>query len=300
MIHLIFIIFFVSLIFPNVFAQEPDGIVRLENLAKIFESPQALLEQLSIDFAKDVSTIDLLTFSLGMVAYGIFIWHFYRFIARREIITLPLTKYQTDGKKITSLAAYLIKYIIVFPVVITAWFVVYSLFMFFLAPEISGEFVFLIVISLVVAIRIAAYYKEDLAKDLAKMIPFSLLGVFLISTSLFTVEQLLERIDSFVPFIGKIASFILFAMGIEAVLRILFLIKRKILPVVETKVEEEIEKTIDEKVKIKVAKIEEKIEETEDKIEKTEDKIEEKIEKTEDKIEEKIEETEDKIEDGKK
>ena len=300
MIHLIFVIFFASLIFPNVFAQEPDGIVRLENLAKIFESPQALLEQLSIDFAKDVSTIDLLTFSLGMVVYGIFIWHFYRFIARREIITLPLTKYQTDGKKITSLAAYVIKYIIVFPVVITAWFVVYSLFMFFLAPEISGEFVFLIVISLVVAIRIAAYYKEDLAKDLAKMIPFSLLGVFLISTSLFTVEQLLERIDSFVPFIGKIASFILFAMGIEAVLRILFLIKRKILPVVETKVEEEIEKTIDEKVKIKVAKIEEKIEETEDKIEKTEDKIEEKIEKTEDKIEEKIEETEDKIEDGKK
>lgn len=292
--YLIFIIFSLSFIIPNVFAQESEStVIKLENFARIFESPQSLLEQFSIDFARDVSTIDLIGFSLGMVAYGVFIWHFYRFIAKREIIALPLTKFQTDGKKITSLGVYVIKYLVAFPLLITAWFIVYSLFMFFLAPDISGDFVFLIVISLVVAIRISAYYKEDLAKDLAKMIPFSLLGVFLISSSLFTVEQFLQRLDSFIPFIGKIASFILFAVGIEAVLRILFLIKRKLFPVEETKIEEEIEKTIDEKMKVKVSQIEEKHE-------KLEDKLEKKIEKTEDKLEEKLEETKDKINENNK
>ena len=85
--------------------------------------------------------------------------------------------------------------------------------MFFLAPDIDHDFVFLIVISLVVAIRIAAYYKEDLSKNLAKMIPFSLLGIFLVNNTLFTIDQFVERLDDFFPFIGKIAAFVLFAIG---------------------------------------------------------------------------------------
>lgn len=266
-----------------------------ETIISFLESPQKLLEQLSIDFTRDISTIDLLGFSLGMVAYGIFIWHFYRLISRREIVSLHLNKYDTDGRKITSIMVYIIKYVIVFPLVITAWFFVYSLFMFFLAPGIEQDFVFLVVISLVVAIRIAAYYKEDLSRDLAKMVPFALLGIFLVNTSLFTIDQLLARLDNFIPFVGKIATFVLFAIGVEAILRILFLIKRRIIPVAETKVEEEIEKTIDEKMKIKVDQITKKQEKIEDqleeKIEKTEDKLEDRIEKTEDKMEEKIEKT---------
>jgi len=153
----------------DVFSSSITSNPNIENLVKIFESPQTLLDQISIDFGRDVSTIDLLSFSFGMVAYGVFVWHFYRLIARREIVSLTLQKYPTGGKRLTSLIVYIAKYIIVFPLVVTAWFFAYSLFMFFLAPEIDQDFVFLIVISLVVAIRIAAYYKEDLSKDLAKM-----------------------------------------------------------------------------------------------------------------------------------
>lgn len=287
--YFLFVILFISFFIPDVFGQTSETIVKLENFAKVFESPQTVLEQFSIDFTRDISTIDLLSFSLGMVAYGVFIWHFYRFIAKREIIALPLTKYQTDGKKITSLGVYVIKYLIAFPFLITAWFIVYSLFMFFLAPDISGDFVFLIVISLVVAIRISAYYKEDLAKDLAKMIPFSLLGVFLISTSIFTIDQFLIRLDSFIPFIGKIFSFILFAMGIEAVLRVLFLIKRKFIPVAEEKLEEKIEEQIDEKIKIHVEKIEDKQKDLEEKVEKETEDLEKKVEKETNDLEKKVE-----------
>ena len=253
----------------------------VENLLKIFESPQSILEQLSIDFGRGVSTIDLLGFSFGMVSYGVFIWHFYRLISKREIVSLTLQKYQTGGKKLTSIIVYFAKYVLVFPLVVTAWFFAYSLFMFFLAPDIDQDFVFLIVISLVVAIRMAAYYKEDLSKDLAKMIPFSLLGIFLVNNTLFTIDQLIERLDDFIPFIGKIAAFVLFAIGVEAALRILFLVKRKFIPVAETKLKEEIEKAIDEKIDIHVKKIDQRHEKLEEKLQKTEKTMDDKRDKLE-------------------
>ena len=263
-----------------------------EIIFELLESPQSLLEQLSIDFTRDISTLDLLIFSSGMVAYGIFIWHFYRLISRREIVSLPLEKYDSDGRKITSIAVYAIKYVLVFPLVITSWFFVYSLFMFFLAPEIKQDFVFLVVISLVIAIRISAYYKEDLSKDLAKMIPFALLGIFLVNTSLFTLDQFILRLDSFVPFVGKIAAFIIFAIGVEAVLRILFLIKRKLIPAHESSVDDEIERTIDARMRIRMEHMESKQKEMES-------KMAEKIVQTGDKLERKIIETEKKVDENK-
>ena len=301
-----FLFFLVTSIFytdENIaFAQNPEILdssfrsnQNIENLVKIFESPQSLLEQLSIDFGRDVSTLDLLGFSFGMVAYGVFVWHFYRLIARREIVSMTLQKYHTGGKKLTSIIVYFAKYIIVFPLVVTAWFFAYSLFMFFLAPDIDHDFVFLIVISLVVAIRIAAYYKEDLSKDLAKMIPFSLLGIFLVNNTLFTIDQFVERLDDFFPFIGKIMAFVLFAIGVEAALRILFLIKRRFLPVVETQLKEEIEKTIDKKIEIHVEKIEQRHEKLEENLEKTETRMNEKRDNLEDDLNQKREGLKDRI-----
>ena len=299
-----FIIFLTMIgVSGTVFAQDSDlndtnstqPNSNIQTISQIFESPQTLLEQFSIQFGQEVSTVDLLSFSFGMVAYGVFVWHFYRLIARREIVSMTLEKYHTGGKRLTSLIVYFAKYVLIFPLVVTAWFFAYSLFMFFLAPDIDQDFVFLIVISLVVAIRIAAYYKEDLSKDLAKMIPFSLLGIFLVNTTLFTVDQFFDRLDDFIPFVGKIAAFVLFAIGIEAALRILFLVKRKFLPVAETKLKEEIEQTIDKKIEIHVEKMMTQHEKLKDKLEKTEVKMDEKRNRLEEELNRKREELKDRV-----
>lgn len=230
------------------------------------------IENISSQFGSEISFLDLIGYSLGMVVYGIFIWNFYRFLARREMIPLRLKKYQTDGKKITSVIAYVFKYVIVFPLVVLVWFVVYSTFLFFMAPDISTEHVFLIVISLVVTVRISAYYKEDLAKDFAKLIPFALLGIFLTSNIFFTADDVINRAYGFVPFLGKIIGFVIYAIIVEAILRILFLIKRRILPVVDQKLEEQIEEQIDEKIQVHVEKIEKNQKNLEKKIEKENNK----------------------------
>ncbi|QLH06819.1 hypothetical protein [Nitrosopumilus ureiphilus] len=237
------------------------------------------IENITSQFGIEVSFTELIAYSIGMVIYGIFIWNFYRFLARREMIPLGLKKYQTDGKKITSIIAYIFKYVIVFPLVVLVWFVVYSTFLFFMAPDIPTEHVFLIVISLVVTVRISAYYKEDLAKDFAKLIPFALLGIFLTSNIFFTPNDIIDRAYGFIPFLGKIIGFVTYAIIVEAILRILFLVKRKILPAADEKLEGKIEEQINEKIKVHVEKIEEKQENLEKKIEKETDEIEKKIEK---------------------
>ncbi|MGY5148296.1 MAG: hypothetical protein ACW9W4_09900 [Candidatus Nitrosopumilus sp. bin_7KS] len=276
---------------PLAFAQIGDFSIEDEFTKYFFE-----IENISSNFGIEVSFSDLILYSIGMVVYGIFIWNFYRFIARREMIPIGLDKYQTDGKKITSIIAYVVKYVVVFPLVVLVWFVVYSTFLFFMAPDLSIELVFLVVISLVVTVRISAYYKEDLAKDFAKLIPFALLGIFLTSNIFFTADQVLERLDNFIPFLGKIAGFVIYAIIVEAILRILFLIKRKILPVAEEKLEESIEKQINEKIKVHVEKIEDKHESLEKKIEKETTEIEKKIEKETDEIEKKIQQKDNDVE----
>ena len=187
--------------------------------------PLTDLTNIASQFGIEVSFTDLIGYSIGMVIYGVFIWNFYRFLARREMIPLHLKKYQTDGKRITSIVVYVFKYVVVFPLVVLVWFIVYSTFLFFMAPNISTEHVFLIVISLVVTVRISAYYKEDLAKDFAKLIPFALLGIFLTSNIFFAPNDVIDRAYGFIPFLGKIIGFVIYAIMVESVLRVLFLVK---------------------------------------------------------------------------
>ena len=43
---------------------------------------------------------------------------------------------------------------------------------------------------LVVAIRFTAYYSEDLSKDVAKMLPFAILGLVVVNPTFFNYEDI--------------------------------------------------------------------------------------------------------------
>jgi hypothetical protein len=194
-------------------------------------NPHNFVDKLTKDFAKGVAFNDLAIFSFGMFLYGVFIWHFYRLLARRELISSRFgSKYLHTGEKkleVVGIFTYIIKYIFLFPLVIFAWFIVYSIFMFFLAQSLSSDTVFLIVSSLVVATRIAAYYNEDLSKDIAKLLPFALLGIFLYNPVYFNISDILLKLKEIPVFVTQIAQFLVFAITVEAVLRTIFLIKRR-------------------------------------------------------------------------
>ncbi len=151
--------------------------------------------------------ITLGIYTFGMVIYAVVIWHFYRNLAKKEIFT----KKGTGG--------YILKYLILFPLISFIWFLIISVFLFFLAKGLSVEGVLLASITIVSAVRVAAYYNEDLSKDLAKMIPFALLGIFIVDPSYFSYELVIQRIDTLPTLFPLVLRYLLFVYMLEIVLR---------------------------------------------------------------------------------
>ena len=261
-----------------------------------FDTPENYFAQVSENLAAGSSIFDLGFYIAGMAVYAIFVWHFYRFIARREIIPIDYDKYNAHGKYSPfRIATYIGAYIFLFPLIIFVWFFIYSMFMFVLANDMPTGVVLLIAISVIGAIRVTSYYKEDLAKDVGKLLPFALLGIFLTSSAFFTetsnffsFDDLQSKFKEFPLFVSRVIEFVFVVVIIEAILRILFLIKRKIFPAAEEKLEDQIEDQIDEKIKMHVEQIEKKQTRLEDKIEKETDELEKKIQKETDELEKKV------------
>jgi hypothetical protein len=138
------------------------------------------------EIAKDSSIYDIVGFSIGMVIYGVFVYHFYRFLSKRDMFCINIEKiskgrFTSSGKKTSGaprVATFIVTNFFVFPFVIFLWFLGYSSFMFILVQHMETAIIFLVSSSLIIAIRISAYYREDLSRDIAKLLPFALLFFF--------------------------------------------------------------------------------------------------------------------------
>ncbi len=178
-----------------------------------------------------ITYLELLAFTVGMFIYAVFVWYFYKKLAKRDIFELNLEKYDLPGvkwrtlKKMGDIFTYILKYGIIFPFYVGFWFIVLSIFMFLLAKNLTVRNIALISVSLVSTIRVASYFKEDLSHDMAKLMPFALLAIFLTGPSFFSWDLFMNRLSS-IPSLGwEIPQFFIFSILLEWVLRILYSIK---------------------------------------------------------------------------
>ncbi|MFH1439223.1 MAG: hypothetical protein ABIG89_01555 [Candidatus Woesearchaeota archaeon] len=176
----------------------------------------------------------LVLFVLGMAIYSIFIFKFYRFVARKDIFKLNLAKYNTVEheilKKTVSVIFYLFEYVFLFPIFTFFWFAILTVLLTFLAKGSGIENVLLVSVAVVGAIRMTAYYNEDLSRDLAKMLPFALLGVFLVDISFFSLSTSIESLNNIPQHVSLIVYYLLFVIMLEFILRILHGIFRLFVP----------------------------------------------------------------------
>ena len=125
---------------------------------------------------------------LGITAYGVFIFNFYRFMARKDIIKLNLQKHNHAKhpalRKTISVIFYTFKCLMLYPVFVFFWFCVMAGLLYLLGRNQSTESVMLVAMGVVGAIRVCSYYKEALATDISKILPFALLGILIIDNSL--------------------------------------------------------------------------------------------------------------------
>lgn len=178
--------------------------------------------------------IPLITFIAGIVIYSIFIFNFYRFLSRKNIFELNLEKHNTSKysliKKGMSSIIYFFKYILLFPIFTFIWFAVFTILLLLLAKNQPVENIMMVSISVVSSIRITAYYTEDLSRDLAKMLPFALLGIFLIDVSYFSISNSIKVFLEISSLWRTFVYYMLFVIILEYVLKVTHPVVSRLLP----------------------------------------------------------------------
>ena len=170
------------------------------------------------------SFMNLFLLIILVFIYAVFVWKFYRFIATKNIFGLDLNKYnKTDNPALTKILAggfYFLEYLIILPFVVFFGFAIFTIFLIFLTENLEVSALLTISAVVIAVIRVACYYKEELAKDLAKLLPFTLLAISLVNPNFFDFNRILGNIAQLPSFFNQILIYLAFIIILEIVLRL--------------------------------------------------------------------------------
>ena len=184
--------------------------------------------ELLVDFGRE--TYPTLMAIIAIAVYSGFVFMFYRILAKKDLLTLDLSKYADDFggkvKKYLRSVLFVIQYIVVVPVLIAFWTLVLAVILTLLSDNSDHARNALIATSVVGAVRILAYWTEELSRDVAKMLPFAVLGVYLVSSTSVQWSEF-ETLLKSLPELAKsfFSSLVLLAI-LETLLRIVTTLSR--------------------------------------------------------------------------
>ena len=160
--------------------------------------PSTLLQQVSLPFPLPVDPEmalrtwePLVLRAVVIVVDLVFIFEFYRFVARRDIFKLRFRRYARGvvGRSVESvgnvvrIVLYVVEYLVVYPLLTIVWYVFYLFLVVLLAPGVDIQVLLVTAMAIVTAIRVTAYYSQNLSQDLAKMLPLGILGALILEDS---------------------------------------------------------------------------------------------------------------------
>ena len=184
--------------------------------------------ELLVDFGRE--TYPTLMAIIAIAVYSGFVFMFYRILAKKDLLTLDLSKYADDFggkvKKYLRSVLFVIQYIVVVPVLIAFWTLVLAVILTLLSDNSDHARNALIATSVVGAVRILAYWTEELSRDVAKILPFAVLGVYLVSSTSVQWSEF-ETLPKSLPELAKsfFSSLVLLAI-LETLLRIVTTLSR--------------------------------------------------------------------------
>ena len=191
------------------------------------------LNALSLDHALR-TLLPVAVFVLAMVIYAVFVFKFYRFIAGRDIFSFDLSKNDRSSVPVLrdffSLIGYAIKFIVLFPAFAFLWFAILTVMLTFLSEGRQLSAILTIALATVSAIRVCAYYDEDLSRDLAKILPFAVLSFFLLDASPLDVPASLEVLRQANAQWATIFYYWVFLIALEFALRVIYGLFRAVFP----------------------------------------------------------------------
>ncbi len=168
----------------------------------------------------------LIIFILAISIYSIFTFKFYRFLAKKNIVSFNLHQYNRSShpflRTLFAMVLYVIEYIILTSVFVFFWFAFLATLLVILSKGQPLESILLVSMAVMGAVRMTSYYNEDLSRDLAKMLPFALLGVFLVDISYINFTQSLETIKGITNHTETLIYYFGFIIVLEIILRIFY------------------------------------------------------------------------------
>lgn len=184
-----------------------------------------MIENLTNFFAQETNLILTLTiFTAVIVVYSIFAFYFYRILAKKNIIEFNLNQYNRSthpiAVKIFAIIFYIIEYIILLPILTFFWFTFLAILILLLAKELDIGTILLISAALVASVRATAYVNESLSKDLAKMLPFTLLAIAITTAGFFDTGTLISRTSEIPSLLYRLPYYLFFIISIELIMRI--------------------------------------------------------------------------------
>ena len=185
-----------------------------------------VLPRISIDLLEALNVLGPLALVIVSIAvYGIFVFHFYRFLARKDIFRLDLQKHNQAKRpflrKTISVIFYIFKFLLLYPVFVFIWFAVIAGLLYLMSRNQSTDNIMLAAMGVVGAIRMCSYYNSALATDISKILPFALLGIMLIDSSIIDIANPTEGVREAALQLETVLYYLVAVVAFEFVLRML-------------------------------------------------------------------------------
>ena len=180
--------------------------------------------ELTGSFGTDYANlINVFIFAVLIALYSVFTWKFYKSLSKKDLIHLNLAQYNRTthpiANKFFAAIFYLIEYLIILPFLIFFWFATLALIILVLSEELLASQIIIVSASIVAAVRILSYYQEDLAKELAKIFPFTILAIFIVNPSFFELGRVVSNLAEIPTFLKSILLFLILIVVVELLLR---------------------------------------------------------------------------------
>jgi hypothetical protein len=159
----------------------------------------------------------LLVLMAGILVYTLIVNEFYQRISKRVMFA----KEDEEGNVRTGILNW-ITYVLFFPLVSFAFFVLLSLALLFLSEQGQTPLeVYTLSMAVIGAVRVSAYFSEEASHDLAKLLPLGLLGVFLVRYEFTGILQAASHLKNAASQLDILLAFLVVVLVLEYSLRFL-------------------------------------------------------------------------------
>jgi len=176
---------------------------------------------LAKDFVLDKQFLNLFISTVVLFLASLLAWYvYYKQLARKDLFGIPKLNMKSKFANVFDRIVYFLKYLFVFPIYSFIWFLIFSFLLFVLSKSRPIEDILFLGIIVVAATRMGAYVSEKLAEDMAKLLPLTLIAIFLMDPKTVTLQTITSSFATLSQQIPRMAKYLLFIIVTEWLLRI--------------------------------------------------------------------------------